>query len=461
MTPPVDAPRATRPAPFHHQTTGTRWLREVGRGLLADEPGLGKTRQLIEASSGRTLVVAPGLVLAGGTWDTEITRWADTPERFTSVPYTTLPARDGRKITTRVRDEYAGPWDTIILDESHYVKGRTTSWTQVLRGLARTTPRVFLATGTPVPNWGPEIFTTLQLLHGQDRPGQAYGAYWRWANQWFATEYNHFAHQTSKLTGRLHGCTPDCPPATCPHWAAFTAANLGGRVLRRTAADCLDLPPLTVTTIRTPMATATHRAYRDMHRDFWAEIEGIGFRGDWTVGGRNHILAMIAVSPWLLSPTGTPTGGKFDRLAADLSDYAHTGPILVLAHHTNVVDACAAVATAQGLTAAAVTGRTPTRQAGDAIRAFRDGRLDVLAGSLDMLGEGHTFTAGTTAIFVEKSWVPARNAQARRRLHRPGQTRHVHVLEYVTPGSVDDVKERTLAEKATAQDGLTTAMTRT
>lgn len=165
----------SRPELYPYQREGVDRIQAEGRILLADEPGLGKTRQAIEAlDGGRVLVVAPKLILTSGTWDDEIKRWSDNPELWSQAAYTGLVPRGGihkdrHGKTTRVdvRPEWLQPWDAIVLDEAHYVKGRGTSWTLAVEQISKRIPdSAFVAlTGTPMPNWAHEVFTILRLLN--------------------------------------------------------------------------------------------------------------------------------------------------------------------------------------------------------------------------------------------------------------------------------------------------------
>src|SRR5690606_25485896 len=119
---------------------------------------------------GQVLVIAPSMVIAGGTWDDELARWADHPEGFTVAPYSMLNARatterGGSVPTSGVRPEYLRNWDALIVDEAHYTKGRKTSWTGAVQQISKRSGAVLEMTGTPVPNWAAELFTILQVLH--------------------------------------------------------------------------------------------------------------------------------------------------------------------------------------------------------------------------------------------------------------------------------------------------------
>lgn len=459
-----------------HQIDGVKWWSEVKRGLLADEPGLGKSRQAIEGSEGRTLVVAPAMVLAGGTWfeeddenPGEIQKWADDPERFTTAAYTSLNPREKtgtnasatRPVPHKVKPEYLGPWDTVILDESHYIKGRDTAWTKAVLKITKNVEKVLPMTGTAIPNWAYEAFTTLQVLHPEEvKPKGEFNAYWRWAGNWFDTSPTMWS-QGRPSVGDLLGCQragggceerPVWDP--CQHWIDFMHANFGRQWMRRLRDDCLDLPPLWEQTVETPMTGEHKTIYNRMKRDYLTQVDGKEIVS-WSSGSRNVALDKITISPWLLNPIGEPRGGKFDRLKWDLQ--SRSRPTFVVAHYQDVVEASCRVAEALGLRAGYVHGGTSPKAAGEAIRAFKRGTLDVLVGSLEKVAEGLTLVQPDMVIFVEKSYKTYRNQQAVQRVHRWGQTRPVTALDYVTPNSVDSHKRVRLGHKTDHQIRAMTA----
>lgn len=461
---------ALRPPPYVYQAEGIERIRNSGRLLLADEPGLGKSRQTIEAlDGGRVLVIAPKLILSSGTWDDEIARWSDHPELWTQAAYTGLNQRGTRnRIMDEPKPEYLQQWDAVVLDEAHYVKGRGTSWTKAVETITQRSPRSqFVAlTGTPMPNWAHEVFTLLRLLYPEEarsRPGHVvrFGAYQRWLNEWFIRTPNRFTDKPgAELIGGLlacgnrEGCRNRPPNEPCEHWLEFTAANLGDRFLRRMRDDVLgQLPPLTEELIETPMDDAQRRMYREIKKDWVTETEDGEEVITWTLGSRNVMLDRLTTSSWFATKQGEPRGGKLERLRHDLE--SRSQPTLVLAHYQETVEACARVAEATGATAGFVHGGV--RNSGATIRAFKEGKIDVLVGSLETVSEGLTLTRADMAIFVEKSYKPSRNEQAMRRVHRIGQTRPVTVLDYVTPQSVDANKRALLASKTDQQMRALTA----
>lgn len=457
-----------------HQREGIDWIQSVGRGLLADEPGLGKTRQAIEAfDGGRNLVVAPKLVIEGGTWEDELRKWSATPENWTVVPYTQLNARKKvgeRASTTKpvkvLKPEVKGKWDAVVFDEAHYLKGRDTLWTWAGLQIARNTDQFLAMTGTPFPNWAHEIFMLLRMIYpeeGKQGRGGDFSGFWDWAETWFDCKPTRFS-KGFPVAGEMLGCSrskaqlKEClaRPANdpCEHYLAFAEANLGEHYLRRWREDCLDLPPITDDDIRAPMDAKTKTAYLRMKNDFYSSYKGHELVA-WTSGAQHVQMHLMTTSPWLLAPEGEPRGGKLELLRYDLQ--SRTRPTLVFAHYRASVEACARVAASLGASVGVVHGGIPERQRVDAFKSFKSGELDVMVGSLETTSEGHTLVAADTAIFVEESFKPYRNQQARDRVYRMGQTRPVTIRRYLCPNSLDSKKRRLLAMKTDRQMRTLTA----
>lgn len=451
--------------PLHHQAEDIAWAHQVQRGLLANQPGTGKSRSAIEATAGadKVLVVAPGLVINGGTWDDELQRWSSDPSKYTVAPYSMLNARTrteagGNSPVKALRPEFKGEFQAVIVDEAHYTKGRKTSWTWAVEQIANRADMVIEMTGTPIPNWAHELFTILRVINPEEQaPGKKYGSFWRWAGEWFDTSPTMWSNGKPSL-GEMKRCYPVCyeRPADdpCDHYREFTNANLGAAYRRVLRKDCLDLPPCTFQEVHVELSTAAKRIYRQLKKEFVTEVSGQEVIA-WSTGSKNVLLDKITTSPWLLAPEGDPRGGKLDMLRFDLE--ARTMPTLVLAHYRQSVEACARVAELAGKTVAYVHGGTSPASDSEAVRRFKKGTLDVLVGSLETLSEGLTLTAADMAIFVEKSFKPSRNEQARYRIDRLGQTRPVTILEYVTPGTVDWNKRALLAVKNDRQMRTLTA----
>jgi SNF2 family DNA or RNA helicase len=429
-----------------HQLQGIDFLRERPAAFLADEPGLGKTAQLLLAAVEPVLVVAPAMILEAGVWDDEIAKWAPGLD-VTQVAYTSLTQKGPRgKIyrdgmgwpTNPAKPEYAGRrWGTKIADESHYIKGRKTNWTGAFLKLEA--EKTFLATGTPIPNWAHEAFTSLQAIYPEEsRPGQRFGSYWRWAKEWFDVGPTRWSPMD---VGDLREDRT---------WEEFRESNWGDRFILRLRDQCLDLPPLTQQLWKVKMTPAQARVYRDLKKDFIAWLENGEAIHAWSSAAQVVKLAKCATGLDTLDPT-VRESGKLDALRSILVDRPR--PTLVVAHFRSSVEACDRVAAEVGKRSFVVHGGVPMHERTKRVRAFQRGEVDVLCASLETISEGLTLHQGGAdqVVFVERSAKPSRNEQALRRLHRIGVEVPVTAIDLVTQQSWDERLLRLLKAKTDQQ----------
>ena len=437
-----------------YQVEGIEFLRSHDRAYLGDDMGLGKSAQLIKASTGKTLVVAPAMLIDSGNWENEINRWADDPERFTLASYTRLPGRIGNKMSNKPREEYDTDWDTVVFDEAHYLKNRNATRTQVSKRITKRAQRVYLASGTPVSNWSPELFVPFQILHPEeDRAGMTYGSYWNWVEKWFKV-YNSPYNRGGREIGKLKGCTKECfkrPEGDpCEHYQMFSQANFQGKLIRRLRDEVLtDLPELYHQRIPVTMTRSQWKAYRDMKDDFilgMANQETVA----WSTASQFTYLDQLTTSLGMLTDDPLKHSGKFDRLKLDLE--SRSTPTVIVGHYKNTVHGAARVATELGKSVGVIEGNTPQEARRDIVERFQSGQLDVLVGTYETISEGLTLTAANMMILIEISYKAARNQQAIRRIHRLGQDQKCHILEYYAVGptgqkTLDTSKRKMVDEK--------------
>ena len=453
-----------------YQVDGVEFLRSKKRAYLADEMGLGKSAQMICASEGETLIVAPATLVDSKTWQTQVDLWADDPSRFTITAYSRIPGRKERKMTATPREEFFKHWDTVILDEAHYLKNSNAIRTKATRAVLKNADRVYMASGTPIPNWAHELFVPLQILNPQDAVGgRRFGSYWRWVERWFRVTDSPFALGALEV-GKMKGCGPACDRRSlddpCEHYKEFVAENMGDQFLRRLRDDVLqDLPPLQLQEVKIPMKPKQWTEYRRMREQYIAEV-GDEEQVAWSVAARHTRLDQITTSLDLLNPGPvedyTKNSGKLERLEADLGEL--TRPVIVVGHYRATIEAAAQVARSLGRRVATIHGGTRAKDRAKHVEDFQAGKIDVLVGSYDTISEGLTLTAADTMILVEKSYKSARNEQVIRRIHRLGQTRNCLVLDYISVGpagqaTLDVNKRKVLENKKRGQEFTLTGST--
>lgn len=435
---------------FKHQEEGIDFLDRTPRAALFDEPGLGKSLQALTVAVEPVLVVAPAMVLQGGVWDDEIAKWAPGAD-VTQVPYSQLPAaameaNENGKMVRRIKPKldvrWRRRWGTIIFDEAHYLKGRSTNWTLAAKKLQ--SERTILLTGTPIPNWAHEAYTLLQLIYPElAKPGGELGSYWRWVEQFFTV--GELYGKGGRVISQHHigGLLPKWD------WQRFNAVTWGDRAIRRLRADCLDLPPLIQQTVYVDMKPAQRKAYKEMRDDFVTWLDSGEELAAWSSGGAMVKLAQLASGVEVAIEGAKPCSSKLDALETLVQD--RDRPTLVVAHFRSTIREATERLRKLKRTVGVIHGGISGPNRGKAVRDFQEGRTNTLVATIDTIAEGLTFTNCDQVVFLERSWRPSKNEQTVRRIHRIGQVRPVTSIHLVTRGTVDERVIELLASKTDQQ----------
>lgn len=445
-----------------YQEKGSRFLETAGRAILADEAGLGKTNQLLMAAAGRTLVVSPAMLQDVWVSDDpeapgEAQMWRpDLVEQglLTWTSYSSLcqrgPDAKGRmsKVLPRPTKDLLGPWDTVIFDEAHYLKGRKTTWSIAAQKIQ--TDRLYMATGTPIVNWAEELFMLLQLLFPDEaQSGKKYGSFWRWAGKWFQVTASQWDPQARNVGDLQEGWS----------WDDFATGNdLAGRWLRRERDDVLkDMPPLSRQVIELPMTGEQLAVYRKLKKELYVMIESTGNEIiSWSKGGVWTKLLKLTTGIEVEDLDYRKSGAKLAALREILVERTH--PTLIFCAFRRSCEVAAAVAASLGKSVAIISGDYTLTERKRVAKEFQKGKIDVLVGTLGTMSEGLTLTAADTTIFLERDPRPSKNEQALRRAHRYGQTRPCLAIDLVTANSVDANIRKLLAEKTDQQMGAMRAI---
>lgn len=421
----------TLPTRTLDQERGIKFLRSHPRAMLADEQGKGKTRQLLEAAEEPALVVCPAYALP--VWEDEHAKW--TPDLDLSVvSYSSICKRvaDDRGnltiATTAPLRELKQDWATLIADESHYLKGRKTNWTKAFFGLAKYSARIWLATGTPIPNWAHELWTSIRLIN----PTEFNNSYWRWVGHWFVTWEPRWGGT------RIEDLKEEWS------WEQFQEENFGDNYLRREWSDS-DFP-FSETSIPCPMVPSQKKVYNELKKNYRVELEA-GTIEAWSDGGLAAKLHKVSTG-LEVELEGVKGSGKLKTLRELLKD--RTPPLVIFAWYRPTVKAIAEVVKEVGYSYGVRSGSGSSPSAVKAYRDFQRGKIDVLIGTLATTSESLNLPRASTCIFVERSWRPSTNKQAIGRLRRLGQENPICVLHLVTEG-VDRNMLKVLKKKTDQQ----------
>ncbi len=400
MTTPVETPAALTPALYHYQDESVKWLRQVRRGILAHEPGLGKTACAIMAADLPCFVVCPASLVIN--WCLEILKWrpADA-DAFRVYSYS-----DPRLSAIRAKD-----WRTIVVDEAHYCKNpgakRTVKVCSLLAGVGD--GMAFALTGTPVPNRPIELWPLLFTLGATDMSLESFGVR-------YASGYTDERGQWN-FRGASH--LEELKELLAPHLLRYTKAEVMPQ-----------LPPKHWRVIALDLPQVEQEKAFDLASLDQMELD-VAFEA------LSDVLHMHGVRK-------TPAAIEY------IDDLVQGGTkVVTFAYHRDVLAALCEGLEARGHRVVWLHGEMGLAARQAAVEAFQDDScgVQVFVGQITAAGVGLTLTASSHVVFVESSWVPAVLDQAADRCHRIGTTDSVQVDLLTISGSIDEVQLRRVLQK--------------
>jgi len=421
---------------YPYQRLGAQFLAARRRAMLADEQGLGKTAQAIEAANlvdaDPVLVVCPASVRS--SWARDVRAFATPGRRFVIESYDKV-ARDP--------DTYDGPWGALLLDEAHYLKSLSAKRThaiygsRTMRGLLSLSGHVWALTGTPAPNYPVEMYTHMRKLFPESLAMASDSSR--------AYDHDAFMHRYCILQDKGFGKkvigaknTDDLRARLAPH------------VLRRLKKDVLpDLPDIRYEPLLFD-APDVVASLRDIPGDEMAAARrAIETNG---VEGLTALSVHLATLRRVTAMAKAELVFQWARTFLEETDRK----LVIFGHHVEpleyIVKKLSGVyRTAKGdpLVPPHIFGSTRSDHRANAIEAFQnDPRKRVFLGQIHAAGTGITLTAASDLVFVDQSWTPADNAQAAMRIHRIGQRRGCLIRYATLAGSIDEAVQTVLARKA-------------
>lgn len=418
---------------YGYQKLGAQFLASRQRALLADGMGLGKSAQAIcaaRAVNARNLaVVCPAI--ARPNWVRELQLWNFTGTSLVES-YDKVTSR--RELQEEIK---AMRPDVLVLDESHYLKNRTAKRTKVLYGaqslgdgIVKHAQRVWMLSGTPVPNNPSELWTMFAANFpdlipnklGGERPQNWYEFLSKYC---FYTRHPDWGIQ-------VQGCRrPE------------ELGELLNRCwLRRRPEEVnSDLPPITWgTTILDPKKTKELRdymkspEYKEIQKVVDAAIEKDG----------NLAVPYLATIRRLTGLAKVGPAADLIKSELEARDYKK---VVLFYQHREVGDQLQYRLGKFGLVR--IDGSTQANARQRLIDQFQtDSNCQVFLGQIKTCGTAINLQAASQVVFVENSWSFAENEQAGKRCHRLNSRKPVFVRMLTLAGSIDEAVTKVLARKA-------------
>jgi len=426
------------------QTAAVYNLLDHGGGIIADEPGLGKTIQAIAYANAlgakSVLVIVPAAVRL--QWKREILLWSVIPKvtvetifagsqsTWNSPNYLVcsydLARNHGIHAAICSRD-----WDLLITDEGHYLKTNDALRTRAIFGggdgyfhdkwIAKHCDHHVSLTGTPLPNRPRESYV---LARGMNWPAIDY-----LSKDAFMYRYNPSVR--SEITGRNIE-----KKGRLPELNARLRCSVP--MIRRLKADVLpQLPPKRYEmTYLEPNGNVQRILKEEALIDFDPKVL---FNPDFKLGG---------------TPISTLRREMGEAMVPEVLEYlkyqiniVELPKIIVFAHHKVVIAAIAEGLARHGVVLH-VGGMSPKKKAESIHRFVNDPRVGVFLGQLDtMEGVDGLQTVTEHVFFPEAAWTPRGNEQCVDRAHRMGQRGDVIARFLLIEGSFNEKVLHTVMSK--------------
>lgn len=476
--------------PMDHQAAGALAIGMNGRFLLADDMGTGKSGSALLGIAemdkrGRSpwpvLITCPASVV--DSWLEEIDAWYPMwrarayrgPKRQAFLGGADLFVMSYETMRNDVGDaKKPGPLmkagaRTLIFDEAHKLCNYESQQSVRARRLAKHTPNVIAATGTPITKNVGSFWPVLNSMYPESYPSR----------DRFKSHYCLMRAQNDAGYGEQEIAGLD--PAREPEFRIV----MQGTMRRVSKADVLkDLPPKTYQTRWIEIPAKFRPAYDEMEADMLAHLPDV----ETPLTAMSTLAKMMRLSQLahsacdcevyteLDTKEGSETFGqeveklrvtpkepcwKADALLEIMEElHQDTGlpgtagyklgarPVVAFAPLKQLVLLAATMAERKGYKVGYIVGGMTDKQRTTTRLAFQDSQYDLLAVTTGAGGVGLTLTAADTAVFLMRPWSYVEAAQAEDRLHRRGQEKNVQVIDLVSRNSIESRIRSALRDKA-------------
>ncbi len=421
-----------------YQVEGAKWLYQVGRGINADQAGLGKTPETLFATGGwdepergpQTLIVCPSVAI--GVWVRELKRWLDqdalifsgTPkqrgkltEEYLDTP---LELRPRYVITTYRGAEWVQywqkRWELTVYDEAHIMRNRKSKAFEYARALR--SKRIYLLTASPIVNHVMDLWPLFYLID----PGK-FRSYWRFAEEHCHVFKGEFGFEVSG-----------------PKDPARSRRMFKPYILRRTKKQVLpELPPKTRKPIPLEMTDKQRKIYDELANEKLTQLEN----GEIVVAP-NKMSELLRLRQVLVTPAligGPNSSAALDALKEE-AEVAFSGrqPVAVYCPFASAFEFIIEVLEQAGAEEIyefrGGMGHKNLAWTEEAFRKSKKGRRACVISLLS--ATSFSIEKATTGFFLGSHWNPEVNSQAEDRMHRMTTVSPVFANYFIYKGTVEE-----------------------
>jgi SNF2 family DNA or RNA helicase len=439
--------------PFDHQLEGFLYGQEHDRFLLADDQGLGKTKQVIDIAVNRANKIKHCLIICGENslkwnWLEEIEMHSDETacvigsyvnrkERLVQggmdkkLEYldsefddffliTNMESLRNKLLLQKLEDLIGnGEISMVAIDEIHKMKSPSSAVGKAIHKLP-SYYRIGLS-GTPLITNVLDLYNILKWL------GEENGTLTNFKYNYCI--FGGFGNR--EIVGYKN--------------MADLRARMSKIQLRRLKSEVLDLPPKIHQNIYVELVGKQRKLYRLIEAELIDHINDVMLSTNPLA--KLTRLRQVTSAPAILEES-IGYGAKIDRLVEIVDEVTAQGhKVLIYSNWTKVIrQAEKALAKHKPLL---YTGEQKDEVRSKNKRIFQtDDNKQVIMGTVGAMGTGITLNKGSYVMFLDEPWSPQDKMQAEDRAHRIGTQNTVNVLTFVTKDSVDEYIQEIIYKKS-------------
>jgi superfamily II DNA or RNA helicase len=417
-----------------YQKAGVAYATSVGRCLIADQMGLGKTVEAIATLELRdafpAIIVCPASLKEN--WRRELNKWL--PHRVVNIVSgkTDIVNTDVNIVNYDILYKFVDAikhlgLSGLVLDESHYVKNGSSKRTKAAKDIASKVPKsgsLLLLSGTPVTNRPSELVSQLEIMGMLSR----FGGKWAFLKRYTAAYHNGFGWDTNGASNLIE----------------LNTKLRQNCYIRRTKDEVLkELPEKSRNIVHLEPSGKGQKEYISAEDDLVLFLRENGYKSKDSSEHMARTQVLKRLAAW----------AKMDSVEEWIDSFLEScdRKLVVFAHNVDVVDHLAGKY--GGLR---VSGRDSLEERQHAVDSFQtDPKSRVIVLNLQAGGVGITLTAGSDVVFVQMGWTPGEHDQAEDRCHRIGQKNNVQVWYLLASGTIDEDIYHLVDSKRSVVDAVT------
>lgn len=207
-------------------------------------------------------------------------------------------------------------------------------------------------------------------------------------------------------------------------------------MLRRLKSEVLDLPEKIYIHDYVDMTREQRKLYEDVREQIITNIDRVKLSPNPLVELTR--LRQVTGNPSILSSTAK-TNPKFDRMVEIIEDIVENGEkCIVFSNWTDVLIPAYELLDSKGYCPALYTGQNKDTREKEKDRFMTSPGCKVLCGTIGAMGVGLTLTAANTVIFLDEPWNRATKDQCEDRIHRIGTKSSPNIITIMCKDTIDE-----------------------